>query len=128
MLNGLNGLKHISLYTYDIDASVEFYRDVIGMEIASAPDERNVYLKSHGTVLALHERKSTRLAKAPQVLDHIAFTLDNVSDVMVAHLELKHTGLTCTDINKHHDGSVGFYTYDPCGNSVEIIYLGGVYA
>lgn len=128
MLNGLDGLKHVSLYTYDMKAMIDFYTNVIGMEIASKPDERNIYLKSHGTVLALHQRYSQRIAQEPQALDHIAFTLEQVSDVMVAHLELSHAGFNCSKVEEHHDGSVGFYVVDPCGNSVEIIYLGENYA
>lgn len=128
MLNGLNGLKHVSLYTYDMKAMIDFYTNTIGMEIASKPDERNIYLKANGTVLALHQRWSTMNAEQPQVLDHIAFTLAHRSDVLTAHLELSHAGFFCSKVEEHHDGSVGFYVQDPCGNSVEIIYLGENYA
>lgn len=128
MLNGLDGLKHVSLYTYDMKAMIDFYTDVIGMEIVSKPDERNIYLKAGGTVLALHQRLSTTNAKPVQILDHIGFTFSSVADVMAAHLELTHAGFTCGGLKEHHDGSVGFYVLDPCGNSVELICMGENYA
>lgn len=128
MLEGLDGLKHVSLYTYDMKGMIDYYTGVIGMQLVSQPDERNAYLKLNGTVLALHQRKSTRYANAPQVLDHIAFTVKDVDAVLTAHIELRHAGYTCGKVEEHHDGSYGFYTVDPCGNSVEIIYLGEAYA
>jgi catechol 2,3-dioxygenase-like lactoylglutathione lyase family enzyme len=117
------GLRHVALFVANFEATVDFYSDLLGMEVEWQPDADNVYLCSGTDNLALHRFKGGERPPQQQRLDHIGFIIDAMEEVdqwydfFVAHkVRIKNTPKT------HRDGARSFYCLDPDGNVVQMIY------
>ena len=49
-----SGLRHVALFVANLEACVDFYTRLLGMNIEWQPDADNVYLTSGNDNLALH--------------------------------------------------------------------------
>ncbi|BAZ95288.1 ring-cleaving dioxygenase [Thiohalobacter sp. COW1] len=116
------GLRHVALYANDLDASLHFYRDLLGMELEWQPDADNVYLSSAGQDnLALHREAGKGGGETR--LDHIGFILRRAQDVDAWHDFLVANGVVIKAAPRtHRDGARSFYCADPEGNIVQMIY------
>lgn len=115
------GLRHVALLARDLEATVLFYTEVMGMRIEWRPDADNCYLTNGNDNLALH--RTTRKPGENQRLDHIGFIIDRVEDVDVWHdfLVAKEVEIV-NPPRTHRDGARSFYFRDPEGTSVQLIY------
>src|SRR5262245_27739853 len=75
------GIRHVALNVRDVQRSVDFYCNVLGMSIEWKPDEDNVYLTSGTDNLAIHKQRSVEPLEGPQTLHHIGFLVQNPEDV-----------------------------------------------
>ena len=115
------GLRHVALFARNLEATVRFYTDVMGMRIEWRPDADNYYLTNGNDNLALH--RSTREPGEDQRLDHIGFIIDRVEDVDAWYAFLLAEEVEIIDAPKtHRDGARSFYCKDPEGTSVQLIY------
>lgn len=116
------GLRHVALHARKFDATLAFYRDVMGMAIEWQPDDDNCYLTSGTDNLALHRATGSPDA-AGQRLDHIGFLVDRMDDVDDWHAFLCDRGVPILYAPKtHRDGARSCYCTDPEGTTVQIIY------
>lgn len=129
MRPNLEGLRHVALYVADVERSLAFYRDVMGMTLEWRPDPDNVYLTSGSDNLALHRRSASpplaeqSVLDAPPVLDHIGFLVGSPKDVDAWAGYLESHGLTlATSPRTHRDGARSLYLLDPDGIRIQIIY------
>lgn len=118
-----SGLRHVAFFCDNLEKCLEFYADLLGMQIEWQPDSDNIYLTSGNDNLALHRASKGFKADEHQYLDHIGFILDTPEDVnewyefMLAHgVEIKNQPRT------HRDGAHSFYCFDPDGRTVQMIY------
>ena len=116
------GMRHVALFVADLETCVQFYTDLLGMEIEWQPDPDNIYLTSGNDNLALH-----RAAEAPtttgQRLDHIGFIIKTADEVDVWHDFLTEHNISIRQPPRtHRDGARSFYCYDPAGTVVQMIY------
>ena len=118
------GMRHVALFTQDLQKSLHFYVDLLGMEIEWQPDEQNYYLTSGGDNLALHQASSTQARdELTQRLDHIGFFMDSAEEVDEWFVWLKsHDVKMRTEPRTHRDGARSFYCYDPDGTVVQMIH------
>lgn len=120
------GLRHIALFVDDLDASLHFYLDLMGMSVEWQPDPDNVYLTSGNDNLALHRLPEDQrdAAKAKNArLDHIGFIIDDIDEVERWYAFLTANDVEmCSSVKKHRDGACSFYCKDPNGIVVQIIY------
>lgn len=121
------GMRHLALNVNKLDASVDFYTRLLGMEIEWQPDEDNYYLTSGNDNLALHRAAKTVDQavdqKSAQSLDHLGFIIDSRQDVVNWFDFLKQENVEMlTKVKDHRDGARSFYCKDPDGNAVQIIY------
>ena len=117
------GMRHLALNVINLDASIDFYTRLMGMNIEWQPDEDNYYLTSGNDNLALHRAKKPVDADSGQALDHLGFIIDNKEDVFYWFDFLKQENIEMlTEVKDHRDGARSFYCKDPDGNVVQIIY------
>ena len=116
------GLHHVALHARHFEATVAFYRDLLGMTVEWQPDPDNVYLTSGKDNLAIH-RASGAVSDAGQRLDHIGFIIDTPDDVDRWHAYLAANGVASeAPPRTHRDGARSFYCRDPEGTTVQIIF------
>jgi len=116
------GMRHIALFVENIEACLDFYTRLVGMEIEWQPDDNNIYLTSGSDNLALHRWQGGSLSGA-QKLDHIGFILQNEQAVDAWHAFFQQEGVSIKKAPKtHRDGARSFYCADPAGVLVQMIY------
>lgn len=117
------GMRHIALTVLDMEASLAFYCDLLGLEVEWQPDPDNVYLTSGHDNVALHKAPSGFKIGSHQRLDHLGFILGSPAEVDQWHAFLLANGvLVKTEPRTHRDGARSFYCEDPDGNGVQMIY------
>ncbi|WP_240032072.1 VOC family protein [Pseudomethylobacillus aquaticus] len=120
---GMQGLHHVALFVTDLDASLQFYRDVVGMQEEWQPDPDNIYLSSGADNLALHRLPADADLQGQQRLDHIGFIMATPEHVDQWHAHLLAHGTRIAQAPRtHRDGARSLYCLDPCGNLVQFIY------
>lgn len=115
------GLRHAALFVEKLEACVDFYTRLMGMEVEWQPDPDNYYLSSGNDNLALH--RAAEPHGGGQRLDHIGFIIDDMEDVDVWHRHLAGEGIEIAQPPKtHRDGARSFYCRDPDGTLVQLIF------
>jgi catechol 2,3-dioxygenase-like lactoylglutathione lyase family enzyme len=118
----LHGIRHVALYTPDLEAALRFWVDVMGYTIEWRPDPDNLYLTSGRDNLALHRPPRGREAPGG-TLDHIGLAVPRPEDVDAWAAHLAGHGVTLVAPPKQHrDGSRSLYFRDPGGILVQIIH------
>jgi lactoylglutathione lyase len=112
-------LNHISIHAIDMEESLRFYTEVLGMEQLPSPDfeQRVEWLRIGEQQLHLFLSE----VPAPQ-LHHLGLDVD---DFEAAYVMARERGLLDDDtfaptVRQLNDGSVQMYLRDPAGNLVEI--------
>lgn len=117
------GLRHVALFAEKLEACVQFYTQVLGMQIIWQPDQDNVYLTTGQDNFALHRAPASFKASPQQKLDHIGFFLHQREDVDEWYTYLQTQNVTIKAAPKdHRDGTRSCYCEDPDGNVVQLIY------
>ncbi len=125
------GLRHLALWVSGeaFDATVQFYREGLGMGLDWQPDPDNVYLSSGGDNLAIHRVVPPRqVAHDRSPLDHLGFAMSSAEDVHRWHAYLSERGdvLGIELLNApklHRDGATSFYLRDPAGHQVQLLHI-----
>ncbi len=89
------GLHHAGLYVASLSRSIAFYQDVFGLELAerfSFRDEELAFLRVGANHLELIQ--SVHPAKPAGVIDHVAFEVDHLEDLLE---RLRERGITLLD-------------------------------
>ena len=79
--DGMLGIRHIALFVKELESAVDFYTNLMGMQIEWQPDADNVYLSNGGDVFALH--RVDYVPQAQQRLDHIGFVMSRCCRRMI---------------------------------------------
>ncbi len=119
----LLGIRHVALFSRDLEASERFWVFVMGYAVEWRPDVDNVYLTGGKDNLALHRPPpGTRLAGRDR-LDHIGVAVPQPEDVDAWAEHLGHHGVALVaPVKQHRDGSRSLYFRDPGGILVQIIH------
>lgn len=118
----LTGMDHFTVLTDDLDKTVAFYLDVLGLEIGPRPafPFPGAWLYRDGSAL-LHVIVKSSIPSGAGVLDHIAFRGVGLS-TFVSRLEARQLAY---DLRRLPDGGPGagvwqLFFSDPNGARVEI--------
>ena len=124
----VTSLGHLGFYVRDMERSVAFYRDILGMQVSDRSPRGAVFLTAQDRLAEHHE-----LYLAPgrndegnvNVIQQISFhcaTLKDVKDFYQVFVDKK------VPINRvvSHGNTVSIYAQDPDGNSVEVYWPTGI--
>jgi catechol 2,3-dioxygenase-like lactoylglutathione lyase family enzyme len=121
-------IKETSLYVADLDRSVHFYHQLLGLPVISREADRHAFLRVGPSILLLFNAARTR-----QEVDlpphggegslHLAFEVDPA-----AYLRWKDTlawaGIPVIHEHAWRSGLRSFYFHDPDGHVLEIVPTG----
>lgn len=117
-------LRHIALYCQQLEASVDFYTNALGLDIVWQPDSDNYYLSSGSDNIALHRAPKDYHLGGSQRLDHMGFFVKTKEEVDQWHQCLVEQGVQIVQAPKdHRDGTHSFYCKDPEGTVIQIITI-----
>ena len=117
------GMRHIALNVRNAQASKEFYRTVMKMEVEWEPDPKSVYLTSDGGLdnIALHQADAP--LHKPGNLNHIGFFVPTLEDVDAWYANVQQHGAKIVkEIKTHRDGARSFYFEDIDGIVIQLLY------
>ena len=124
----VTSLGHIGLYVRDIERSVAFCRDILGMQVSDRSPRGSVFMTAQDRLREHHE-----LLLAPgrnddgkvNVIQQISFRCASLADVKEFHrVFLKNNvkiARTCS-----HGNTVSIYFEDPDGNLLEVYWPTGI--
>lgn len=132
----LQGVHHVAYRCKDAKETVEFYRDVLGMDfqLAIAEDHvpstgaydpyMHIFLDAgNGNVLAFFELPQQpdmgRDENTPQWVQHIAFKVATMDDLLAAKARAETMGLDVLGPT-HHGIFKSIYFFDPNGHRLEL--------
>lgn len=132
----LNGVHHVAYRCRDAKETVEFYNKLLGMDFqlaiaedkvpsTGAPDPyMHVFLDAgNGNVLAFFELPNSpemdRDHNTPEWVQHIAFKVDTMDDLMNAKKRAEDMGLDVVGPT-HHGIFKSIYFFDPNGHRLEL--------
>ena len=124
----VHSLGHVGLYVRDIERSVKFYRDILGIHVSDRSPRGGVFMTAQDRRAEHHE-----LLLAPgrnddgkaNVLQQISFRCATVADVKEFYRVFVENNVPihrCVS----HGNTVSIYAEDPDGNSVEVYWPTGV--
>ena len=117
------GLRHVALNVRDVQKSLQFYSNVLGMKLEWMLDEENAYLTSGEDNLALHKLPAGTGRGSVQTVHHIGFVVRRPEDVDQWAERVRTHGIPLAQEPKtHRDGARSFYFHDPDGLLIQLIY------
>lgn len=121
-------LRHLALRIEraKFAATVEFYRDHLGLGVVWAPDPDNVYLAGHDDNLALHAVDGP--VARDGALAHLGLFVADPAEVAAWERRLcdEPGGAAAERLagtRTHRDGAVSCYVRDPAGHVVQILWV-----
>jgi lactoylglutathione lyase len=129
--NMITGIDHVAIVVSDMDRSIEFYNEVLGLTILkdgrNEGEKKKSFLgtKDH-TLIALTEDKKLNRDKS-QIVESVAHVAFKVNNVEKTSKTLIGKGITFIEEKIEKDGKVRAYHFlDPDGLELEIYGETGV--
>ena len=114
-------MGHVAIEVSDLERSMKFYRDLLGLEARWSKDADWANLKLGNDDLSL-VKKSPGQIHPP----HFGFRVKSREELKAAHEKLSTAGVSVEPISGHRDGSISFYFRDPDGNHLEAVWDPGL--
>ena len=125
------GINHLAMATGDMDKTIRFWRDLLGMRLVAGlgePGYRHYFFEiSETDLLAFFEwqdvkpvekKQHGKPVSGPFVFDHISFGVKQSEDLWKLKDELDAAGFNCSDVIDH--GFIhSIYAFDPNGMPIE---------
>jgi catechol 2,3-dioxygenase-like lactoylglutathione lyase family enzyme len=128
---GFNGVNHIAMATGDLDSTIRFWRDLLGMRLIAGlgqPGYRHYFFEISETcaiaffewpsVTPVPEKEHGRIVSGPFVFDHISFGMETDDELWVLKDRIDAAGFWVSEVIDH--GFIhSIYSFDPNGVPVE---------
>ncbi|MGH9426544.1 MAG: VOC family protein, partial [Terriglobia bacterium] len=128
------GVNHLAFATGNMDKTVRFWRDLLGMRLISTlgqPGYRHYFFELSETdavaffewngIEAVEEKPHGLPVRGPFIFDHVSFGMDSADDLWALKDKLVAAGLEVSDVIDH--GFIhSIYTFDPNGIPIEFTY------
>jgi len=126
-----NGVNHLALVTGDMNATISFWRDLLGMRLVAglgAQGYRHYFFELSGTDLVaffewpgvepLSEKAHGSPVRGPVCWDHVSFGVESEDDLWELKDRISAAGFYVSDVIDH--GFIhSIYAYDPNGVPIE---------
>ena len=119
-------LGHLVLKVRDINVSLSFYKDVVGLEVSDWIDDRMVFLRSgrdhHDlALLQMTPEDIARHVPGTSPVEHFSYQLQSIEQMEQAVTQIQALGLVIDrGFGRHGPGGNTFIVFkDPDGNNVE---------
>ncbi len=126
-----NGINHLAMATGDMDNTIRFWRDLLGMRLVAGlgqPGYRHYFFEISKTdliaffewsgVKAVTEKVHGMPVKGPFIFDHVSFGVETEDDLWELKDKLSVAGFEVSDVIDH--GFIhSIYAYDPNGIPIE---------
>jgi catechol 2,3-dioxygenase-like lactoylglutathione lyase family enzyme len=126
-----NGINHLAMATGDMDATIRFWRDLLGMRLVAGvgePGYRHYFFEiSETDLIAFFEWPGVKPVKpkehgepveGPFVFDHVSFGVESQEALWELKDKLDAAGFECSDMIDH--GFIhSIYAFDPNGIPIE---------
>ena len=126
-----NGVNHIAMATGDIDTTIRFWRDLLGMRLIAGlgqPGYRHYFFEISETcaiaffewhsVAPVQEKEHGQVVSGPFIFDHISFGLETDDELWTLKEKIDAAGFWVSEVIDH-----GFihsvYSFDPNGIPIE---------
>ena len=134
-----NGVNHLAMATGDMDRTIRFWRDLLGMRLVAGlgqPGYRHYFFQiSDNDLIAFFEwtgvepaarKEHGRPVKGPFIFDHVSFGVETEDDLWELKDRLEAGGFGVSDIIDH--GFIhSIYAHDPNGIPIEFSHnVGGI--
>jgi len=126
-----NGINHLAMATGDMDKTIRFWRDLLGMRLVAGlgkPGYRHYFFQiSENDLIAffewsdvepVKEKDHGRPVKGPFIFDHVSLGVETVEDLWQLYDKLQAAGFWVSEMIDH--GFIhSIYTFDPNGIPIE---------
>ncbi len=126
-----NGINHLAMATGDMDKTIRFWRDLLGMRLVvglGQPGYRHYFFQINGRdmiaffewpgVRPVEEKEHGRPVTGPFVFDHVSFGVETEQDLWGLKDRLAAAGFWVSEVIDH--GFIhSIYAFDPNGIPVE---------
>jgi len=126
-----NGVNHLAMATGDMDKTIRFWRDLLGMRLVAGlgqPGYRHYFFQiSDNDLLAFFEwpgvkavtnKEHGRPVQGPFIFDHVSFGVDDEGNLWEIKDRLEAAGFDVSDVINH--GFIhSIYAHDPNGIPIE---------
>jgi catechol 2,3-dioxygenase-like lactoylglutathione lyase family enzyme len=123
-------MGHVGIFVDDVDRSLKFYQELLGLTLTDADEENGMYFLSSRPDEEHHEFLVCRGRTAPRdvrLIQQISFRCPSLEDVIAFWERLKAAGVEFDRVVSHGN-AVGVYFYDPDHNRCEVYWLTGLHA
>lgn len=123
-------LGHVGIFVEDVDRSLAFYRDLLGLTLTDAAEPNGMYFLSSRPDEEHHEFLVCRgrtAARDVRLIQQVSFRCPSLQDVVSFWERLKAAGVEFDRVVSHGN-AVGVYFYDPDHNRCEVYWPTGLKA
>jgi catechol 2,3-dioxygenase-like lactoylglutathione lyase family enzyme len=126
-----NGVNHIAMATGDMDRTIRFWRDLLGMRLVfglGSPGYRHYFFEiSERDMIAffewpkvepVEEKEHGYPVSGPFIFDHISFGVDTEEDLWELKDRIEAAGFLVSEVI-NHGFILSIYAYDPNGIPIE---------
>lgn len=124
----ISRLAHVGIYVEDLDRAVEFYRDVLGLQVTNLEPGMGLAFLSSRPEVEDHELLLAAGRDTPAgslMLQQISWRCDSIDDVIAWHHKLREHAVP-VDMEVSHGIAIGIYFFDPEGNRNEVYWATGL--
>jgi catechol 2,3-dioxygenase-like lactoylglutathione lyase family enzyme len=129
-----NGVNHLAMATGDMDKTIRFWRDLLGMRLVAGlgqPGYRHYFFEISGNdliaffewsgVKPVAKKDHGRPVSGPFIFDHVSFGVETEDDLWSLKDKLETAGFPVSDAIDH--GFIhSIYAHDPNGIPIEFSY------
>ena len=123
----IGSIGHVGIYVEDVERSLAFYRDLLGLTLTDADEKSGMYFLSSRPDYEHHEFLICRGRNAPRdarVMQQISFRCERLEDVIGFYRRMKDAGVEFDRIVSHGN-AIGVYFFDPDHNRCEVYWATG---